>query len=41
VTLLLNPLRRVIEIVLLPLLPRAIDKELGESERLKRAAVQA
>ena len=35
VTLLLNPFRRVTVMVLFPLLPRAMFKELGESERLK------
>ena len=35
VTLLLNPFRRVTVMVLFPLLPRAMFKELGKSERLK------
>ena len=35
VTLLLNPFRRVMVMVVFPLLPRAIFKELGESDRLK------
>lgn len=35
VTLLLNPFRWVTVMVVFPLLPRAIFKELGESERLK------
>jgi len=34
-TLLLNPFRRVTVMVLFPLLPRAMFKEVGESERLK------
>jgi len=35
VILLLNPFMRVTVMVLFPLLPRAIFKEIGESDRLK------